>query len=346
MTKKRWLAVLVVLGCGTEHPTVLGAGTTNVVDGGVVGAKDASTTAPKDAGASDGAATRDAVLADLDHPTELQASATRLVWFRNDPVSGALLSAPIAGGAVTTLATGMVAAASLRLDDTAAYFLVGGPAPAVTKVALTGGPMVSLYGASAPSPLRAIALDGTDVYFTDGARLARVSKSGGAATKIAGGLAAPTSVAVDGDRAWVVESGDEGAIVEVILADGTTTTIADEQPGPREVTVTPDAIYWIDDGVFDPQTQATKGAAILRRARSGGLPTVVATGFTEHLAVVGTTLYAARGGAVVRFDASAVPLSAATTPVGLSAHGAFLYWTEPGTSERAFLDGAILKVAR
>ncbi len=343
----RRLLVVLLVACTAEHPSVLGTSTGIVPsDAGVVTPKpDAATTS--DAGSTpDGAAPRNALLSDVQHPTELQASATRLVWLRDDPVSGAVLTAPTGGGATTTLASSLVAAAGLQIDDTNAYLLVGGPAPAVTKVALGGGPLVTLLGASAPSPLRGLDLDAQYVYFTNGSHLDRVAKAGGPVTTVTTGLAAPTAVAVDGDHAWVVESGDSGAIVEVALAGGTKTTLASDLANPRDVVAATDAIYWIDDGTFDAQSQTLVGAAIRRLPRSGGPATVVVTGSTEHLAVVGTTLYAARGSSIVRFDASPTKLATTTTAVGLSAAGTFLYWTEPGTSDRGFADGAILAVTR
>jgi hypothetical protein len=80
--------------------------------------------------------------------------------------AGTVLEQPLAGGAVTTLASGQSAPSYIAVDATNVYFTDDASAGAVVRVPIAGGSPVTLVsGVMQPG---AITLDATAIYYLTG----------------------------------------------------------------------------------------------------------------------------------------------------------------------------------
>ncbi|MEP7122105.1 MAG: hypothetical protein ABJE95_14395 [Byssovorax sp.] len=123
----------------------------------------------------------------------------RVYW--TDTAGAAVWSAPPGGGAPTLLASGIVDATEIEVDEAAAY--VTG-LEATFRIPLAGGPPQALvWGAG-----RGLAIDASHLYVgaADG-RVLRVAKTGGPALALARTELYPSDIAVDDTHVyWVVRS--------------------------------------------------------------------------------------------------------------------------------------------
>jgi hypothetical protein len=115
------------------------------------------------------------------------------------------------GGAPVTVASAAVEYAHLMLDDTNVYTTIQVRAPGgaflgdadILRVPIAGGATFSLGRARYPW----IAIDGTNVYWTDyGGLVLRAPKSGGPTVTVASGRSYPWGLAVDDTRVYWTEN--------------------------------------------------------------------------------------------------------------------------------------------
>ena len=103
------------------------------------------------------------------------------------------MAIPISGGTVQTLASQQGHAGAIAVDATSVYwFNTGGGLFSVPK---TGGTVQTLDPVLPGSTLLDVAVDGTNVYATNGQQLTRTPVTGGTSTVLWNST--PTSVAVD-----------------------------------------------------------------------------------------------------------------------------------------------------
>ena len=94
-----------------------------------------------------------------------------------------IVSVPLDGGTVRTIASGLAQPQHVAVDDTAVYWVTYGNSASVQKTALGGGgPIVTL--ASALSYPGWLAVDDTNVYVTTDLAIIRIPKNGGALTTL------------------------------------------------------------------------------------------------------------------------------------------------------------------
>jgi len=141
----------------------------------------------------------------------IAVNATTVFWTSED---GTVHSVPIAGGAVTTLATGQNDAVGLRVGGGVVYWTndqVGG----VTMVSTSGGSPIVLAPAGINSS--GIAVDGNTVYWTDevSGTVNEVSIAGGAPTVLATGQALPSEIVVDATNIYWLNSASNGAVMKL-----------------------------------------------------------------------------------------------------------------------------------
>ncbi len=154
-------------------------------------------------------------------PGRLTHDATNLYWTNG---GGAVNTAPIAGGATTTLATATGSAMGVAVDATNVYFASQGDGT-IYKVAIAGGARVAL--ATGQAQPYAVVVDATNVYWTtigSGAgngTLMKCAIAGCATpTTLATGLQYAYGLALDGTYAYWTTLNGGGQVRRVLLGGG------------------------------------------------------------------------------------------------------------------------------
>src|SRR5262249_38503405 len=128
----------------------------------------------------------------LAEPTAIAVDGTNIYWIeRAGGSGGSLKTIPISGGIPTTLASGFLNAQNhMALDATSIYWGDGkiGGGGVIKKVAKSGGFVTTLVGSGILALETAIAVDASNVYFTDGAgNIKSVPVAGGSVTTLGAG---------------------------------------------------------------------------------------------------------------------------------------------------------------
>jgi hypothetical protein len=162
---------------------------------------------------------------------------------------------------------------ALTMDDDFVYWTEWA-SRLVRRVPKAGGPATTLYTSS--QPVRALLVDQTNLYFTDG-DLKRLPKSGGTATTLATNEHA-SGLATDG--AFLYWTNDVvGAVKRVALSGGTATTLATRVRRDSELALDGGYLFWND------------GLNFVRIPAAGG--TVL-----DNASLIETSRFAVRGGHV------------------------------------------------
>jgi hypothetical protein len=233
-----------------------------------------------------GGGTVSTVIAGLDAPAAFDADANHLVWTELWRVG----AAPAAGGATTTLASGIVNSLTrIAVDQNNIYVLDG---ELIKVLPLAGGKVERLAAARAlianpvignPAPVSGnldIATDGTNVYWTsDGAgpTVQSVPVTGGAPVTLAvEGLVTGTQpcywrIAVDAQNVYWTSNQTTSAVGcsvrKVPLRGGAATTVVDF-PYLRDFTVDGGSVYFSE----------LSGGTLQKIGTDGGAATTVASG--------------------------------------------------------------------
>jgi hypothetical protein len=164
-----------------------------------------------------------ATLASGQFPQGLLADATSLVWTNSAARGWWVAVMPLAGGAVTTLASGTSGnlgfSDAIALDGAHVYFTAFAPGyggvGAVLGVARTGGAVSTLASGIHPTGL---VLDGTNLYWGQGSdvgtgEIVRLATSGGTPVTLATGMQdVPQVLAVDSTRVYWISGSNIMAV--------------------------------------------------------------------------------------------------------------------------------------
>jgi len=196
--------------------------------------------------------TENQLLASPLFPTSLAIDA-RAVYF-NDAKAGTVNSVPLAGGAVSVLASGLQKPVGIAVDLNDVVFSEwpeGAPeSGTVSRVPMGGGPVtVTATGQDRP---RDLTVDDADVYWNTSGAVHRAPLAGGPTTLVArapSGLGL-SSFWLDTDYlylAWIGEPGKhQGGVGRVLRGTDALETLATGQAGPDKLIADATNLYWLN----------------------------------------------------------------------------------------------------
>ncbi len=189
---------------------------------------------------------------------------------------GTVVQLALAGGATTTLATGMTVAFNapylnaVTHDASRVYWVTGGPSTtgAINVAPIGGGSAAQVLYGNQAFP-EAVVTDGTTLYWgnwgtydaqgnynNDGAILKAPNAGGSSPVTLASGLSAPAALAVDGTNVYWTNIGKlsagglpapgTGSVMQVAIAGGTPKTLASNQSVPLGIAVSGSTVTWAE----------------------------------------------------------------------------------------------------
>jgi hypothetical protein len=258
----------------------------------------------------------------------------------------ALAKVPIAGGAVTTLATGLTYPNSVATDGTSVFVTHGSGCGYVTKVAVGGGAAQNLTAFVGFT--QSVAVNGGNVFFLEigpysnnPGYVASVPSAGGATTTLASGPRNLAWLAVDSSSVyWTATDYNTnngigtGTLSKVPQGGGGMTTLVGGMNYPGFVSTDGTNLFWTD--------QASGHQELRRISVSGGASTQLGEGPIWWNASDGKNVYFASGSGIARAPVGGgaiTYLAIGVQPNGLAIDGTSVYW-----ADTAF--GAIMKTAK
>jgi formylglycine-generating enzyme required for sulfatase activity len=208
---------------------------------------------------------------------------------------GAVVKAPLTGGAATTLASNGNQAGDnfLAVDGTSIYWTVSNNG-IIEKVPLGGGWPTTL--AQGMVGAQAIAADSSRVYWSkngfcpDGGGLFAVPLGGGSVATLAPGFNL-RGLSVDTTGVYGTDSCDS-TVIKVPLDGGATITLATGQNGPLDIALDSTNVYWTNNS----------GGEVMSAPLHGGSVTTLVSGQSQPLgiAVDDTSIYWTAAGTVMK----------------------------------------------
>jgi hypothetical protein len=261
--------------------------------------------------------------------------------------------------APVVIASGLDWPTDVVLDATHAYVITSGNEGKVLSIPLDGGDPVKLADQVWPM---AIAIDATDVYWTNG-QIYKLPLTGGTPTALipndvfTSNTFDPHALAVDDhDVYWVQPGADDLAAVMKVSKDGGTPVTLATIPGSD-----PDAIAIDDHTVYWANGSDSMGRRVMKVSKDGGDPITLATGAgstfgfgIDATSAYWTTFVDASTSAVMKAPlaggAATMLASGTAQPMDLAVDGVSVYWTNASTSQTFSgtpgTDGTVMAVPR
>ena len=151
---------------------------------------------------------------------------------------GAVTTVPLLGGTPTTLFSGPGAPQCVATDGLNIYLGMHDATGGVLRLPVGGGNPTTL---ATGQWANYVTVDSTEVYWTSGSTVMKVSRGGGTPTTVASGQGSTWAIAVDSTSVyWTNVS---GPIMKVPIGGGTPTTLA-TGPYANSIAVDSTSVYW------------------------------------------------------------------------------------------------------
>jgi hypothetical protein len=249
-------------------------------------------------------------------PLGITVNATTIYWVDqgSGTGTGAVMSAPLAGGTVTTVVSGESYPEFIALNSANLYwtttlgiksFPLGGGittpivstgypvelaltptdifwtdvnADGVLRIPLDGGTIVTI-NSDGDYP-HGITVDTKNVYWTNGngggGSVVQAPLIGGTSTTLVNGLQTAWSVAVDATSVYWCTEISGGNVESTPIGGGASTTLASGQSAPAYLAVDSENVYWTNSG----------SGTVMKAPIGGGTATTLATGQSSPAAIV------------------------------------------------------------
>ncbi len=226
------------------------------------------------------------------------------VYWANDSVAvnlatppgdgGTIMKGALDGGAIVTLAGGLIGATYLTVDGTNVYFSTSSTNGGfVGAVPIAGGAVTTL--ASGQLGANFLATDESNVYWAvfdyggDGMIL-RCAKAGcnGEPTQLATGYNVAQGLAIKGSALYFTANTTDGSVGEVSVDGGAVRILAPAQENPVAIAADESGVYWVTNA------GNTASGTVVFSPLDGGATITLATGQAEPwlgIAVDGTSVY-------------------------------------------------------
>jgi hypothetical protein len=285
----------------------------------------------------------------------LAVSTTTVYW--SSTASGAMQpagtiqSVPIAGGTVSTFATGLDHPGGVAVDNTQVYWTVDSGNTVLRRSVGGGGIWTVASGQNIPWT---IALDSQNVYWATylapdggaGANVVSAPITGGAPVTIASGQVAPASIGLTSTDVYWTNYGGSMVMRAPMGGGGVVTTLVNgglpdgSSNGAGGLAMGPATVYWTAAGPTNAE------GLVMSVALDGGTPTTVASGQNgvNLMTSDANNLYWTNGsGSVVTLPfGGGVPTTLATGQAGpgnIAVDSTTVYWANAN-------GGQIMKVAK
>jgi uncharacterized repeat protein (TIGR02543 family) len=268
----------------------------------------------------------------------MAVDATNVYW--SSLSYGAIKKVPIAGGPVTTLASGQAMPYKLVVDASNVYWVNYGSGSAadgaVMSVPIAGGtPTPLASGQSSPS---GIAVRDGYVYWTarTAGTVSRIPVGGGTIEPLATGETLANDIDVDATSAYWV-NWSSNTVKRVAITGGAVTPLASGQAMPYSLVVDAANVYWVNQG-------SGSNGAVMSVPIAGGtpVPLVSNAGKPQFIATDGINVYFSNG--LSPGSLKKVPVAGGTATematgtgylFGVAVDSSNVYWTGTGVFKQA-----------
>jgi hypothetical protein len=234
---------------------------------------------------------------------------------------------------VPTPADGNYDAFGIAVDAQNVYWAIQGPARGISKISLNGGTVTSLVSGLAQGVDNPIflAVDNTNVYFSDtpGIMKIPINSSGGTATAFGPSQSWSYAIATDGSNVYWTTA---NTVSKMSTSGGPSTPIASGQMYPYSIAVDVSNVYWVNYG----STSASDGTVMMAPIGGGSaIPLASGQAQPNSIAVDATYVYwttsSATNGSVLKVPiAGGTPTTLAsgqTNARSIAVDATSAYWT-------------------
>ena len=196
--------------------------------------------------------------------------------------------------------------------------------------------------ASGLSTIKAMTVDGTNVYWTEsvGGTVKKVALTGGPVTTLASGLSSPSTIAVDGTSVYWAEAGTS-TIKKIGINGGAVTTVTGGVSSPVQMAVDATSVYFKEGG----------SCPLYKVAKTGGLASSIVSslGTVTDLVVDATSVYWTETTGTlhkvgINGGVDTILASMLNMPSHLVVDATNIYWTEQnaaGTVKKISINGGM-----